>query len=389
VVSATQLYFDHCASTPPHPDVIRTVAEVMGQVYANPSSIHGAGGQAEQLIRRSREVVARALEVEPEDILFTSGATESNNIAIFGIAKAYQAAGKPIHMIVSEVEHASVYKCVQQLEQEGIEVTYLPVDENGRVRPDEVEAAIRPHTVLVSIMHVNNEMGAIQPIGEIGDMLRRYPKVTFHVDGVQGLGKVPVRLAEWGVDLYSLSGHKIQGPRGAGVLVKRKQVALKPLMYGGSQEGELRPGTENVPCIVGLAKAVRLAVEGQSERYDKLVRLRQFVLEHLSQMKPLVVNSPAVPYGAPHIINVSYPGMKSEVVVHALEQRGIIVSTQSACSSKLHKPSRVLLAMTHDSQVAASGIRISLDANCSEDELKRLVQSFKQMTEQLQSLVQR
>ncbi|NOJ69714.1 cysteine desulfurase family protein [Paenibacillus alvei] len=388
-MSTTQLYFDHCASTPPHPDVIRTVAEVMEQVYANPSSIHGAGGQAEQLLRRAREVVARALQVEPEEILFTSGATESNNLAIFGIAKTHQAAGKPVHIIVSEIEHASVYKCVQQLEQEGVEVTYLPVDTNGRVRTEDVEAAIRPHTVLVSIMHVNNEMGATQPVGEIGQILRRYPKVTFHVDGVQGLGKVPVRLAEWGVDLYSLSGHKIQGPRGAGVLVKRKHIMLQPLMYGGAQEGELRPGTENVPAIVGLAKAVRLAVEGQAERYNKLTRLRQSALEHLSQLKPLVVNNPADPYSAPHIINVSFPGMKSEVVVHALEQRGIIVSTQSACSSKLHKPSRVLLAMTHDSKRASSGIRISLDASNTEMEIDRLVKSFKEMTEQLQPLVQR
>lgn len=383
------LYCDHSASTPPHPDVIRTIAEVMEQVYANPSSIHQAGGQAEQLIRRAREVVARALNVHAGEVIFTSGATESNNLAILGSAHAHAADGKPRHMIVSEVEHASVYECYKQLEREGMEVTYIPVDKNGCVQPEQIEAAIRPHTIMVSVMHVNNETGSLQPLAEIGSLLNRYPKIAFHVDGVQGLGKVPVDINQWGVDLYSLSGHKIGGPKGAGVLIRRREVPLKPLFYGGKQEHELRPGTENVPGIVGLAKAIRLAAEGQPSNYEKLVSLREQAVTHLRLLGPLVVNSPELPFAAPHIINISFPGMKSEVVVHALEERGIIVSTQSACSSKLHKPSRVLLAMTHDAAIASSGIRISLDASCSEQDIARLNAAFTEVTDQLRPLMKK
>ncbi|WP_019422475.1 cysteine desulfurase family protein [Paenibacillus sp. OSY-SE] len=383
------LYCDHSASTPPHPDVIRTITEVMEQVYANPSSIHQAGGQAEQLIRRAREVVARALNVHASEVIFTSGATESNNLAVFGTARAHAIDGKPRHMIVSEVEHASVYECYKQLGREGMDITYIPVDKNGCVQPEQIEAAIRPHTIMVSVMHVNNETGSLQPLAEIGNVLSRYPKVSFHVDGVQGLGKVPVDIRQWGIDLYSLSGHKIGGPKGSGILIRRREVPLKPLLYGGKQEHGFRPGTENVPGIVGLAKAIRLAAEGQPNNYEKLVSLRERALKQLRTLKPLVINSPDIPLAAPHIINISFPGMKSEVVVHALEERGIIVSTQSACSSKMHKPSRVLLAMTQDTSRASSGIRISLDASCSERDIARLTEAFTEVTEQLRPLMKR
>lgn len=388
-MSKASLYFDHCASTYPHPDVTRTVMEVMEQVYANPSSIHDAGGQAEQLVWQARKVIGRSLRVEPEEIIFTAGATESNNLAILGTAKTHHYDGKPTHMIVSEIEHASVYNCYKQLEQEGVEVSYLPVDRSGCVRPEDVEVAIRPHTVLVSIMHVNNETGSIQPLSEIGQVLQHYPKISFHVDGVQGLGKIPIELNNWGADLYSLSGHKVHGPRGVGILVKRKHVFLKPLMYGGLQEGGIRPGTENVPAIVGIAKAIRLAVEEQPVRYKKLIKLHQSTKKWLKGLKSLIINSPQGALGAPHIINISFPGMRAEIVVHALEQQGIIVSAQSACSSKLHKPNRVLLAMTHDPLRAASGIRISLDANSTEENIEQLGHSFQIMIKQLNPLVQR
>lgn len=382
------LYFDHCASTPPHPDVIRTFSEIATQVYANASSLHDAGGKAEQLVHRARIVIAHALQAKPEEMIFTSGATESNNLAILGTVKLYATSLQPVHIITTEVEHASVYECYKQLERTGIEVTYLPVDKEGYVCPQHVEAAICKHTVLVSVMHVNHETGTVQPLAEIGQRLQRYPNIRFHVDGVQGLGKILVSLSEWGVDLYSLSGHKIGGLKGIGLLYKRKSLSLQPLLFGGQQQDGLRPGTENVPGIVALAKAIRLAVEGLHRRQAKLLYLRTLLLQGLQSMQPLIVNSLSTS-GAPHIVNVSFSGIKAEVIVHMLEQQGIIVATQSACSSKLHAPSRILWAMTRDVERAVSGIRISLDEHHTEEDIYRLRQAFQATISQLLPFVQR
>lgn len=380
--TASMLYFDHSASTPPHPDVIRTMTEVMEQIYANPSSIHHMGGQAEQLVRRAREVVAGALNASPNDVIFTSGATESNNLAILGTVGAL-AGGRSRHIITSAVEHASVYECFRELEREGTAVTYLPVDEHGRIRPEDLEAAIRPETALISLMHVNNETGSVQPLAEAGRIVREHPGIVFHVDGVQGLGKLPVDLEGWGVHLYSLSGHKIRGPKGVGALLRRGQTPLKPLFAGGAQEHRLRPGTVNVPGVIALSKAVRLAVEEQQANYERWSELRGLLLSRLEEWDPLVLNSPPLPLAAPHIVNLSFPGMKSEVVVHALEELGIIVSTQSACSSKLHQPSRVLMAMTNDTERAASGLRISMGADTDAASIERLSDALAEVTKRL------
>lgn len=377
------LYFDHSASTPPHPDVIRTMTEVMEQIYANPSSIHEMGGQAEQLVRRAREVVAGALNASPNDVIFTSGATESNNLAILGTVRALAGGGRPRHIITSAIEHASVYECFRELEREGVSVTYLPVDEYGRIRPEELEAAIRPETALVSLMHVNNETGSVQPLAEAGRIVRAHPGIVFHVDGVQGLGKLPVDLEGWGVHLYSLSGHKIRGPKGVGALLRRGQAPLKPLFAGGAQEHRLRPGTVNVPGVIALSKAVRLAVEEQQANYERWSELRGLLLRRLEEWEPLVLNSPPLPLAAPHIVNLSFPGMKSEVAVHALEELGIILSTQSACSSKLHQPSRVLMAMTNDTERAASGLRISMGAETDAASIERLSDALAEVTKRL------
>lgn len=383
--NASMLYFDHSASTPPHPDVIRTMTEVMEQIYANPSSIHQMGGQAEQLVRRAREVVAGAFNAAPYDVIFTSGATESNNLSIFGTVRAH-AGGRSRHIITSAIEHASVYECFRELEREGAAVTYLPVDEHGRIRPEELEASIRPETALISLMHVNNETGSVQPLAEVGRIVRAHPGIVFHVDGVQGVGKLPVDLEGWGVHLYSLSGHKIRGPKGVGALLKRGQVPLKPLFAGGAQEHRLRAGTVNVPGVIAFAKAVRLAVEAQRANYERWSELRALLLNRLEALEPLVLNSPPLPLAAPHIVNISFPGMKSEVVVHALEELGIIVSTQSACSSKLHQPSRVLMAMTSDAERAGSGLRISMGADTDAASIERLSDALAEVTKRLAPL---
>lgn len=381
------IYADHSASTPLHPEVLRTMMEVMEQVYANPSSIHELGGQAEQLVKRAREVISRCLSTEPGDIMFTSGATESNNIAILGTVRAAMQSGKRVHAITSDVEHPSVYECFKQLEREGVAVTYLPVNREGVVSLEDVEHAITPDTVLLSIMHVNNEMGSIQPIEALGAIVKKHPRLMFHVDGVQGLGKLPINLRKWNVHSYALSGHKLGGPKGLGVLVRRGRSPISPIMFGGSQEQGLRPGTVNVPGIVALAKAIRLAAEAQPGNEVKLLQLRNRLLPYIDRLPCLTLNSSRGKTGATHIINISFPGMKSEVVVHALEKQGVVISTQSACSSKLHKPSRVLLAVTNDDSLASSGLRISLSPTMTEQEMDQIGQALQSVVEQLEPLV--
>ncbi|NUU77894.1 cysteine desulfurase family protein [Paenibacillus xylanilyticus] len=379
-------YFDYAATTPPDSDVVRTMAEIMEAHYGNPSSIHGYGERADQLLRRARSGCAAAIGVKPEEIVFTSGATESNNLAIKGAALRYQSRGK--HIISTATEHASVYESFLQLQQWGWEVTWVPVDSDGRVSAQQIMDSLRPDTVLVSLMHVNNETGVIQPVAEIGNRLKREaPRILFHVDGVQGFGKLEAKPASWGADLYSLSAHKIRGPKGAGLLYVRNGVELTPLLSGGSQEQGMRAGTENVPLLVGMAKAMRLAEERQLDFARRTTVLRDRIMETIETIPGLVLNSRKD--GAPHIIHFSYPGMKAEVALHTLEQLGITVSTQSACSSRSAEPSRVLLAMGRDAANAAGGLRISLGDEHTEEDVALLEQALHQMVAQLRPLERR
>ncbi|GIP39634.1 aminotransferase V [Paenibacillus sp. J31TS4] len=364
------LYLDSCATTPVHPDVAAVIHEVMGTFYGNPSSIHRLGLEAEQLVTKARRVLADALGVRPGEIVFTSGGTESNNLAIKGAVNANRARGR--HLITSAVEHASVYEAFRQLEDEGFHVTYLPVDETGAVRVEDVEKALTDETILVSLMHVNNEVGRIQPIEEVGRLLGARPKVLFHVDAIQSIGKLPVRLSEWGIDLLSGSAHKLEGPKGAGLLYVREGVRLTPLFSGGGQEHGYRSGTENVPLIVGMAKAIRMAMDAQPDNRRKLEQLRAGLVSRLSEMPDVQVSGSGRPEEmAPHLVHFTCPGMKSEVIVHALEQAGIFISTRSACASGESSPSRVLLAMGMDKERAASGLRVSYTASRTAGELAR------------------
>lgn len=366
------IYFDHAATTPPYDDVISTVAEIMKLHYGNPSSLHKWGEESAKLLGMARAVCAEALGVRSSEIIFTSSATESNNLAIKGAAIEYRSRGK--HIITTSIEHPSVFECCEQLKKLGYELTILPVDEFGRVSLQQVEQAVRKDTILVSIMHVNNETGSIQPVEEIGQMLKRqHPRVLFHVDGVQGLGKVPLKLTSSGIDLYSVSAHKIRGPKGSGLLYVRNGIKLFPLLAGGGQEGGMRSGTENVPNIVGMAKALRLTMEGMPERTEHLTKYRQMLMKGIEEIPGLVMNTPTE--GAPHIINFSFPGMKSEVFLHSLEQKGILVSTKSACSSKRTEPSRILTAMGKGANIASSAIRISLGEEHTAQDIEALLSS--------------
>ncbi|MCC3372825.1 cysteine desulfurase family protein [Cohnella sp. REN36] len=379
------LYFDHCASTPPLASVVRTVSELMTLHYANSGALHRSGAEALKLVERARTVVANALGARPGEVVFTSGGTESNNLALKGTVAKSRKASK--HIVTTAIEHASVFACAQQLEAAGVRATYLPVDERGIVSVRDVEAAIADDTALVSVMHVNNETGAIQPIEEIGRLLEGYPQVRFHVDGVQAIGKMPVRWREWGVDLYAASAHKFQGPKGVGFLLVREGVELDPLLIGGGQEDGLRSGTHNLPGIVAGAQALRLAVESTEARRERMYALRRRLIGHLRDIPELHLNgSESETASAPQVVNVSYPGMRPEVIVHMLEQHGVLVSTQSACSSKSLKPSRVLLAMGMDAHRASGSIRISFGDEHGTDEIDALAERLKTAVAKLKPL---
>ncbi|GIP35810.1 cysteine desulfurase family protein [Paenibacillus sp. J2TS4] len=364
------LYLDYCATTPMNDEVMESIVKVMQRHYGNPSSIHRIGMEAERLLSKSKEVIAGAIDCKPEEMVFTSGGTESNNLAIKGAARAYRGRGR--HLITSAIEHSSVYESFRRLEEEGFQVTYLPVDSSGAVCMEELKQALREDTILVSLMHVNNETGRIQPVEQAGRLLANYPKILYHVDAIQSLGKLPVMPARFGADLMSASAHKIEGPKGAGFLYVREGLKLQPQLDGGGQEGGIRSGTENVPLIVGMAKAVRLAVDRQAANSSRLYRMREELANRIREIPGLYVSGTASGEGmAPHIIHFTYPGMKAEVVVHALEKEDVYISTRSACSSGETKPSRVLLAMGMDRERAASGLRVSFSANETSEELSR------------------
>ncbi|MFF2886784.1 cysteine desulfurase family protein [Paenibacillus sp. NPDC057967] len=376
------LYFDHCASTPPYEEVITAMMDVMRKHYANPSSLHAGGVAAAKLIERSRALVAAQLGTTRGSWLFTSGGTESNNLALKGAARHYRSRGN--HIIASGIEHASANEALKQLEAEGYRVTFLPVSESGHVSAESVRDALTDETILVTVMHVNNEIGTIQPIREIGELLRDYPQILFHVDAVQSLGKVPMEPEAWGIDLVSASAHKLRGPKGIGWLYVRDGVKLHALSSGGSHEGGFRAGTENVPAIVASSKALRMSMESMEERAERMYALAHRLRAFIATRPGLKLNG-AEPL-APHIVHFSYPGMKPEVIVHMLEQHDIIASTKSACSSKDNKPSRVLLAIGASPAQASGGVRISFGDEHQEEHVERLIAALTDVMEQLKPL---
>ncbi len=378
------IYLDNSATTKPYKEVVDTFVKVSTTYFGNPSSLHSLGMQAEELMLEARSRIAGLLGVKASEIIFTSGGTEGNNLAIKGAAYARQKRGK--HLITTIVEHPSVYETFQQLEKEGYEVTYLPVDQEGRVNAEQVIAAIRPDTILVSIIHVNNETGAIQPIEEIGKQLRAYPRVIFHVDHVQGISKVPLSFKQGNIDLCTCSAHKFHGMKGTGFLFVREGLRLASLLHGGDQENQLRAGTENVAGIVAMAKALRLAEEQAKEKYTQLCELKNQFVNELIKIEGVMVNTPMEKI-APHIVNFSIPYTKPEVVVQSLTAKHIYVSTKSACSSKLSEPSRVLSAMGVGEERAQTGIRVSFSYETTADELKTLLQELNALIPELLEVV--
>lgn len=376
------LYFDHSASTPPYEEVIQTMYEVMKKHYANPSSMHKLGVESNQLIARSRALIASKFQTTDGKWLFTSGGTESNNLALIGAAYRYRNRGN--HIITTAIEHPSVYETLRSLEKDGFEVTYLPVDEGGHVHVNQLKKSITDQTILVSVMHVNNEVGAIQPIEEIGQLLAEYPRILFHVDAVQSIGKVDIYPEKFGVDLLTGSVHKLRGPKGIGLLYVRGGISLAPRRIGGSQEEGLVAGTENVPAIVAAAKAIRMTMDAKEKNAAHYAELSKQLRTGISAIPELRLNG-SEPL-APHIVHFSYPGIRPEVVIHMLEQHHIMASTKSACSSKEEKPSRILQAMGLDRDLAISGIRISFGEEHTTADVDILLQALKQTITNLSHL---
>lgn len=381
----SDIYLDNSATTQPYPEVVAEISETLFKTYGNPSSLHRKGLESERKIEQAREMIAKTLGAKKQEIFFTSGGTEGNNLALLGAARAYQARGK--HIISSQVEHKSVLHPLSRLEEEGFQVTYLPVDKQGRVNLQDLVKALREDTILVSIMYVNNETGTLQPIEEMGDILKEHRKVLFHVDAVQAYGKIPVKVKEKSIDLLTLSAHKIHGPKGIGALFVRSGVHLQPLIYGGGQEHGLRSGTENVAGIAGFAKAVQITMKSLEEASAHMRELQGALISGIQREIPHVrINTPKADVSAPHIVNVSFPGVRGEVLVHGLETQGIYVSTGSACTSKEKQYSHVLTAMGLSEAERLGSIRFSFAKENTLEEVETTVQQLKNIVADLRVL---
>lgn len=374
------IYLDNSATTRPYPEVVESYAKAAQQFFGNPSSVHKPGIQAEQLLRQARKQISSLLGVKPGELIFTSGGTEGNNTAIKGIAYTYRSRGK--HIITTSIEHPSVTNVCEQLKKDGFDITYLPVDEHGRVKISDIKQAIRDDTILVSIMHVNNEVGTIQPIEEIGQLLQNYPKIFFHVDQVQGVTKVPLDYYQANVDLATISAHKFHGLKGTGVLFVREGIRFDPLLSGGGQENNFRSGTENTAGIVAMAKALRLAMEASERKIKRMKEIQNYFFTELKKIPEVRVNTP-LSFCAPHIINFSVPGFKTEVLITALSERGVYVSTTSACSVQRNEPSKTLLAMGLGEDLASSSVRISLSFENTLEEAQTAMQAIRECIDEL------
>lgn len=378
------IYFDNSATTKPKKEVLDTFYKVAENYFGNPSSVHHLGLQAENLLSQARNQIATLLKTDEQEIIFTSGGTEGNNFIIKGVAEKYRNRGH--HMITTMIEHPSVLNTCIQLENSGFDVTYLPVDETGRVRVEDVKKALRKDTILVSIMHVNNEIGSVQPIEKIGELLKNHPKTLFHVDHVQGVTKVPLDFHESNVDFASISSHKFHGLKGTGAIYIRKGLKLAPLLAGGGQERGFRSGTENLAGIVAMAKALRLGMLDYEAKIDTMMDVRDFLINELQLIEGVKMNTPKQ-NTSPHIINFSVQGFKAEVLVHELEQHGLYVSTTSACSSRTNEPSRTILAMGLGEERATTSIRISLSFDNTMEEAKQAVAIIKQSIKNLKPVM--
>lgn len=377
------IYVDHAATSPMHPAVIERIMAVMSEEFGNPSSIHSFGRQARHVLDEARKTIAASIGAKHTEIIFTSGGTEADNMALIGVARANRARGK--HIITTEIEHHAILHTSRYLEKAGFDVTYLPVDETGQISLRDLEAALREDTILVSVMYGNNEVGTIQPIADIGAILRHHP-AYFHTDAVQAYGLVPIHVAELGVDLVSVSAHKINGPKGIGFLYVRDGVKLEPQSHGGEQERKRRAGTESIPAIAGFAEAVNIAGRTMEEKAQKYRAFKDIMLATFEEAGITYDLNGSLDNSLPHILNISFPGTNVESMLVNLDLAGIAASSGSACTAGSIDPSHVLVAMFRgESERTKNSIRFSFGLHNTEEEMERAAQQTVNIVKRLVS----
>ena len=364
-----EVYLDNSATTKCYECVRDLVGKIMCDDYGNPSSMHKKGVDAEKYVRESKEVLAKLLKVQEKELVFTSGGTESDNLALIGCARANRRAGN--HLITSSIEHPAILNTMRYLEQEeGFRVTYLPVDRDGRIKLQALKEALCRDTILVSIMYVNNEVGSVQPIEEAVQIVKNYNRnILFHVDAVQGFGKYRIFPKRIGVDLMSISGHKIHGPKGTGVLYVNEKVKIKPIVFGGEQQKNMRSGTENVPGIAGLGLAAKEIYKDFDAKIEKMRDLKNYFIEGINQIPHIAIHGRIDESSAPHIVSVGFAGIRSEVLLHTLEDKGIYVSSGSACASNHPAISGVLRGIGAGQQYLDATIRFSFSEFTTKEEI--------------------
>lgn len=371
-----ECYFDNSATTRVYPEVAELMTKIMLEDYGNPSSMHLKGMDAEVYVRHARETIAKSLKVDDRCILFTSGGTESDNMALIGCASANKRAG--MHIITTKIEHPAILDTCKYLETLGYEITYLGVDNNGQISLEELENAIRPDTIIVSIMYTNNEIGSVMPIEEAGKLIKaKNPGTLFHVDAVQGFGKYRIYPKKMNIDLLSVSGHKIHGPKGVGFLYIGDKVKIHPIIHGGGQQKNLRSGTENVPGIVGIAKATELIYQNFDADVDHMYAMKEKLINGLLEIEDVKINGLTGRDSAPHIVSLSVGSIRSEVLLHALEDKGIYVSAGSACASNKPAISETLKAINVEKRFLDSTIRFSLCPANTEEEIDYCLDTIK------------
>lgn len=366
-----QAYLDNSATTRPFDSVRELMRKVDDEVYGNPSSMHLMGVAAENYIKEAKQNFASILKVNEKEILFTSGGTESDNLALIGCAQANKRAGN--HIITTKIEHPAILETCKHLEEMGFEVTYLDVDKSGRIILDELEKAITDKTIIVSIMSINNEIGSVMPLKEIGELIKqKNPKILFHVDAVQGFGKLKIYPKRMKIDLLSVSGHKIHGPKGIGILYIDEHVKIQPIIFGGGQQKGLRSGTENVPAIAGIGLAAKEIYTDFDEKIEKLYELKDYFVKELEKIDKVIVNGLTegdIRETAPHVVSASFEGVRAEVLLHSLEDKGIYVSAGSACASNKPSISATLKAINVRKELLDSTIRFSFSVETTKEEL--------------------
>lgn len=383
-----ECYMDNSATTPCFEEVADAVREEMTTVYGNPSSMHLKGLEAEKKIKASAALIASTLKVKEKEIVFTSGGTEADNLALIGVARAYRRKGK--HIITTEIEHAAIRSTASFLEEEGYEITYLPVDSCGIVNLDVLENSVREDTILVSVMGVNNEIGTVEPLERIVKVVKeKNPETIIHVDAVQAYGKIPLFPSKIGVDMLSVSGHKIHGPKGIGFLYVSEKVRIKPIIHGGGQQKNLRSGTENVCGIMGIGAAVTKVFGSFDEDVERMRSIRHHMIERINTIDGVKINGADEEHSAPHIISVSVDKVRAEVLLHALEEKGVYVSAGSACSSNKPQVSATLTAIGVDKKYLDSTIRFSLSVLTTMEEGDYAIDCLEQVLDVLRKYIRR